>query len=121
MTSLAGENSQCVVPLQEGDTIVTLARFWPTLQEQVLPPVRLLTSHHYRHIHHCVKIHNGEVKKTVRPFSEVTEQEAIGTNFEIQEIQFRNEKKLLYHVCSDTGTGHLEKLASVSWEIFKTH
>lgn len=47
-------------------------------------------------------------------------QEATGTNFEIQEIQFRNKKKLFYHECSNIGTGFLESLASPSWEIFKT-
>lgn len=97
----------------EGDTTVTLARFWLTLHEQVLPPVRLLISLHYRHIHHSVNIHNGGVKKAVRLFSEVTGQEAIGINFEIQEIQFRNKKKLLYHECSNTGTGCLERLGDV--------
>lgn len=126
MTLLAGGSCQCVVPLElcfypeEGDTIVTLARFWPALHGQVLTPARLLTSHHYRHIHHCVKIHNGGVKKTVRLFSEVMGQEATGTNFEIQGIQFRNKKKLFYHECSNIGTGCLESLASPSWEIFKT-
>lgn len=112
MTSLAGESCQCVVSLElcfwpeEGDTTVTLARFCPTLHEQVLPPVRLLTSHNYRHIDHCVRKHSGGVK-TVRLFSELAGQEAIDTNFEIQAIQFRNKKKLVYHDCSNIGTGCL--------------
>lgn len=46
-------------------------------------------------------------RKTIKLFSEVARQEAIGTNFEIQEIQFRNKKKLLYHECSNIGTGRL--------------
>lgn len=69
MTLLAGESCQCVVSLElcfwpeEGDTTVILARFWPTLHQKVLPPVRLLTPHNYRYIHHCVKIHSGGVKR----------------------------------------------------------
>lgn len=102
---------------------VTPLSHWPgsgLLCRQVLTTVQLLTPHHYRHIHYCVKIHSGGVKKTDRLFPKVTGQDTTSTNSEIQGIQYRNKKKLLYRECSHIGTGCLERLASASREMFKT-